>query len=159
MNLPQKIRALRKEKGMSQVELAEAMNVSRQAISGWEAGTSKPSVENLKYLSDFYDVSLDWLCGEDDITDGKKRTHEYADKRVEKNEKRLENHKWNKLRLLMIIIAAALIVLGVVNNSVTSSLIVGMTTVLITIIDILAHWIRHIVVHTNVNKDGDKEQK
>lgn len=76
MDLPQKIRTLRKKKGMSQLEMAEALNVSRQAISGWEAGTSKPSIENLKYLSDFYDVSLDWLCSEDDtddITDGKKK--------------------------------------------------------------------------------------
>lgn len=61
MNLSEKLILLRKEKGVSQAELAELMNVSRQAISRWETGVAVPSAENLKYLRNLYNVSLDYL--------------------------------------------------------------------------------------------------
>lgn len=61
MNLSEKLILLRKEKGVSQAELAELMNVSRQAISRWETGAAVPSAENLKYLRSLYNVSLDYL--------------------------------------------------------------------------------------------------
>ncbi len=150
MDLPQKIRTLRKKKGMSQLEMAEALNVSRQAISGWEAGTSKPSIENLKYLSDFYDVSLDWLCSEDDtddITDGKKETSKYVDERSKNDESQSGNYRRNKIWLLMIIIAVALIVYGILSHSTSISLLVVMIAVPVAIIYILARWLSHIVIH------------
>ena len=65
MNMPQKIRTLRKKKGMTQLELAEALGVSRQAITGWETGTSKPSIENLQNLSRLYNISLEMLLGDE----------------------------------------------------------------------------------------------
>lgn len=52
MKLEEKLVSLRKAKGLSQMKLAEKMNVSRQAISRWETGAAIPSSENLKYLSD-----------------------------------------------------------------------------------------------------------
>lgn len=51
MELSQKLKELRKKQGLTQLELAERLFVSRQAISGWEAGTSRPSTENLQSLS------------------------------------------------------------------------------------------------------------
>ena len=48
MELSQKLKELRKKQGLTQLELAERLFVSRQAISGWEAGTSRPSTENLQ---------------------------------------------------------------------------------------------------------------
>lgn len=51
MKLEEKLVALRKEKGLTQLKMAEMMNVSRQAVSRWEAGASIPSTDNLKYLS------------------------------------------------------------------------------------------------------------
>ena len=59
MELSEKLATLRKNKGLSQLELAEAINVSRQAISRWEVGTATPSAENLKFLSEYYDISVD----------------------------------------------------------------------------------------------------
>lgn len=50
MELSQKLKELRKKQGLTQLELAERLFVSRQAISGWEAGTSRPSTENLQSL-------------------------------------------------------------------------------------------------------------
>lgn len=68
MVLPQKLKYLRKQMGWSQLELAEKLQVSRQAVSGWESGNSKPSMENLKCLGVLYDVSLEYLF-HDDVTD------------------------------------------------------------------------------------------
>ena len=63
MELKEKLVALRKEKGLSQAELAEAIKVSRQAISRWEVGTAIPSADNPMWLSKFYEVSMDELMG------------------------------------------------------------------------------------------------
>lgn len=59
MKLEEKLVSLRKEKGLTQSELAEMLQVSRQAISRWEVGTAVPSTDNLKYLGQLYDVPVD----------------------------------------------------------------------------------------------------
>lgn len=61
MALPEKLYALRKKSGLSQEQLAEALNVSRQAISKWEGGKSYPDIHSLLLLSALFDVSLDQL--------------------------------------------------------------------------------------------------
>lgn len=65
MVLEEKLAYLRKAKDLSQMELADMMGVSRQAVSGWETGASIPASGNLKRLSDLYDVSLDYLLDDD----------------------------------------------------------------------------------------------
>ena len=60
-NLPAKLVSLRKQKGITQMELAEKLNVSRQAISRWEVGLAVPTTDNLKVLSELYGVSIDNL--------------------------------------------------------------------------------------------------
>ena len=62
--LPEKLSELRKKKGLSQIELAEALNVSRQAVSKWETGAALPSVDNLLSLRELYNVSLDEMLDE-----------------------------------------------------------------------------------------------
>ena len=74
MELKEKLVDLRKKKGLSQAELAEAINVSRQAISRWEVGSAIPSADNLMWLSKFYGVSIDELMGVD--TNDKQPTDE-----------------------------------------------------------------------------------
>lgn len=61
MALPEKLYTLRKKSGLSQEQLAEALNVSRQAISKWEGGKSYPDIHSLLLLSALFDVSLDQL--------------------------------------------------------------------------------------------------
>ena len=65
MKLRDKLILLRKEKELSQADLAEILNVSRQAISRWEVGTSVPSMDNLSALSRLYNVSVDSLMRPD----------------------------------------------------------------------------------------------
>ena len=73
MRLEEKLTVLRKESGYTQLDLAEKVRVSRQAISKWETGRVLPSAENLKYLSELFGVSVDYLLS-DDITEEPKQT-------------------------------------------------------------------------------------
>lgn len=52
---------LRRQAGLSQEELANLLGVTRQAVQKWEAGTSRPDMDNLVSLSDYFKVSLDYL--------------------------------------------------------------------------------------------------
>lgn len=63
MELSEKLQELRKEKGLTQEELAEALFVSRTAISKWESGDTVPNTETLKLLSKLYNVSINTLLG------------------------------------------------------------------------------------------------
>ncbi len=61
MTISQKLKEIRKRFGLSQEQLAEIMNVSRQAITKWESGNGLPDVANLKELSRVFNVSIDYL--------------------------------------------------------------------------------------------------
>lgn len=65
MSLATKLVTLRKKKGLTQMDLAERLNVSRQAISRWEVGAAVPSTDNLKVLGDLYGVQIDYLLNDD----------------------------------------------------------------------------------------------
>lgn len=61
MEFHNKLYNLRKQKGLSQEELANRLNVSRQTISKWEVGDSTPDMEKLIAISDMFGISLDEL--------------------------------------------------------------------------------------------------
>ena len=61
MDLKDTLRHYRTRQGLSQIELAEALDVSRQTVSKWETGTALPAAENLLALSRLYGVSVDAL--------------------------------------------------------------------------------------------------
>ena len=61
MNVSNQIRNYRKQKNLSQEDLAEKLYVSRQTISNWETGRSYPDVHNLLLLSALYEISIDEL--------------------------------------------------------------------------------------------------
>lgn len=63
MKLEDTLQKFRKSKGLSQEELAEKCDISRQAIAKWESGESVPTIDKLIFLADFYKVSLDELVG------------------------------------------------------------------------------------------------
>ena len=53
------IKKLREERGMTQDELAEKLNVTRQAVSNWETGKTQPDIETLTRLAEIFDVSVE----------------------------------------------------------------------------------------------------
>ncbi|MBD5492886.1 MAG: helix-turn-helix transcriptional regulator [Lachnospiraceae bacterium] len=61
MNVADRIQNLRKIKGISQEQLAEAIGVSRQAVSKWESEQSTPDLDKIVLMSDFFDVTTDYL--------------------------------------------------------------------------------------------------
>ena len=64
MQIGNKINQLRKLSGMTQEQLAEKLNVSRQTISKWESGSSFPDIESVVKVSEIFQVSLDDLLKE-----------------------------------------------------------------------------------------------
>lgn len=65
MSLGNMILELRKKKGLSQEQLGEKVNVTRQTISNWELNETTPNPEQLKLLSKVLEVSIDELLGND----------------------------------------------------------------------------------------------
>lgn len=65
MKLSDKILTLRKRGGMSQEELAEKLNVSRQAVSRWELGSAQPDANNILQISKLFGVTADYLLNDD----------------------------------------------------------------------------------------------
>lgn len=67
MEFNEKLQELRKQKGLTQEELAEMLFVSRTAVSKWESGRGMPSIESLKAISKFFMVTLDDLLSSDEL--------------------------------------------------------------------------------------------
>lgn len=77
MPLGEKLAVLRKKQGISQDQLAEEMGVSRQAVSRWEVGAVTPSMEKLRRLGEFYNISMDLLLDDQrDLTEREEATTE-----------------------------------------------------------------------------------
>lgn len=72
LEIAARLTQLRKEKGLSQEDLAASLGVSRQAVSKWERGESAPELENLMALAELYGCTLDHLVhpGEAAANDG-----------------------------------------------------------------------------------------
>lgn len=67
MELNEKLQELRKQKQLTQQELAEILFVSRTAISKWESGRGYPSIESLKAISKFFSISVDELLSGEEL--------------------------------------------------------------------------------------------
>ncbi len=74
MKFQEKIQNLRKEHGLSQEELAEAVGLSRQAITKWETGLTYPDIDNLIALSNYFKVTIDSLLKQEESCSSITRT-------------------------------------------------------------------------------------
>ena len=84
MEFHEKLQELRKQKGLTQEELAEVLFVSRSAVSKWESNRGYPNIESLKAIANFFKVSVDaLLSGEELLTiseaDSKKKENHFRD--------------------------------------------------------------------------------
>lgn len=59
----ERLKELRKEKGYTQEQMANILEIGQSAYAKWENDRTEPSFENLIKLADFFDVSIDWLFG------------------------------------------------------------------------------------------------
>ncbi len=102
MKLSDKIIQLRKSNGWSQEDLAEKMNVSRQAISRWENGTALPDSNNILQLSKLFNVTADYLLNDDYESDDDIPC-------LKETNKALDNQKKNYRKLSLVASVAFLI--------------------------------------------------
>ena len=106
------LRDLRKEKGVTQEELAEKMMVSNRTVSRWETGSNLPDIEILIELSDYYDVDLR------EILDGERKGENNMDKDLKDTVIKVADYKDEEKKKFLKYINVVLIVafiLGTVN--------------------------------------------
>ena len=83
MEFNEKLQELRKEKGLTQEELAQALFVSRTAVSKWESGRGYPGIDSLKELSRFFSVTIDELiCPEEILSAAEEEKQAFAGRTV-----------------------------------------------------------------------------
>jgi transcriptional regulator with XRE-family HTH domain len=76
----EKLQQLRRDRGLTQEEVAEALFVSRTAISKWESGRGYPSIDSLKEISKFFSVTIDeLLSGSEALTIAEEDTNKKAE--------------------------------------------------------------------------------
>ena len=84
MEFNEKLQGLRKQKGLTQEDLAASLYVSRTAISKWESGRGYPNIESLKAIAKFFSVTVDELLSTDEVLtiaeeDGKRKEKRFRD--------------------------------------------------------------------------------
>ena len=84
MEFNKKLQELRKQKGITQEELAEVLFVSRTAISKWESGRGYPNIESLKAIAKYFSVTIDELLSTDEAiqlaeADGENKKKSFRD--------------------------------------------------------------------------------
>ena len=67
MTFGENLKRIRQRNNISQDELAKKLNVKQYVISSWEIGRSEPNIEQIKFLSTYFNVPTDYLLGKDVI--------------------------------------------------------------------------------------------
>lgn len=113
MKFEEKLIKLRKSRHLSQEELGEHLNVTRQTISKWELGLSKPDMDKLIEISNFFNVSVDFLTN--DNLNSEQNTNNYANN-INTNSYPKAKKMNNKTIIILIIIGIVIIVsiLGII---------------------------------------------
>ena len=62
----ERLKELRKSKNLSQKELAEIFNTTNSSICDWECGRTEPTLNTIRQIADYFDVSCDYLLGKSD---------------------------------------------------------------------------------------------
>lgn len=117
MEFNNRLYQLRKQKGLSQEELAGRLNVSRQTVSKWEIGDSTPDMEKLVAMSELFDVSLDMLVlGKEEQSQGTVAPISNFVSTINEKVLTTNNKKKTKSILKIVgIIAAAVLLIDVVS--------------------------------------------
>ncbi len=116
MAFSEKLYELRKKSCLSQEQLAEQLGVSRQAISKWESGKAMPESDTLVSISQYFNVSLDYLMKEDSSVAG-----EVASKENSQTKSRSGQEKRVFGAVICIVGMVCLIVWGIVSVFIPSA--------------------------------------
>lgn len=120
MKMSDKLITLRKERGWSQEDFAEKLDVSRQAISRWENGTALPDAQNILRISKLFNVTADYLLndsnsGETDIAADETAAEETQP--ADQKKKRFNWHLTAGICVIVLALCAALLAVKSVRNA------------------------------------------
>jgi len=87
MDFPERLKFLREEKGLTQLELGQIFKISRSSVSKYEAGERRPDPGSLKAFSEYFNVSVDFLLG---ITDSRDSSEKVIDNALQDDPELLE---------------------------------------------------------------------
>ena len=118
MRFEEKIVELRKQKGLSQEELAEQLGVSRQAVSRWELGQTLPDIPNLLQLCELFGVSADYLVKDEEQPVAKS---DQSAKTIARLTREREKTRYQARKYYYTALAAVLMAIGFLTSSVIDS--------------------------------------
>ena len=122
MKLSNKLIELRKEKGWSQEDFAEKLDVSRQAISRWENGMALPDAQNILRISKLFDVTSDYLLNDDyeneeRIPSVEAQTEETPRYETEQLSRKRKFSYWYLIPVICLIILAFFVIMKTVDST------------------------------------------
>lgn len=155
MVIGERLQTLRKQKGMSQTELASAISVSRQTVSQWETGQTIPSIDNLYILKDVLDVSFDQLLSDTADNDSQNDTpieiyrFSYNENDI-KTANRIAYESHTKRFIWLTAICAVFLFLYFTSqtNPVSTALLIGL------LIPVAIHTIKSIIAFRKTEKNS-----
>lgn len=126
--LHENLKALRKQKGLTQEELAIRLHVVRQTVSKWESGRSVPDADILAQIADVLDVSVSDLLGTD-LPSNEPKSNEIVDQLIRLNEQyAIRNRRSKRIGKVILgclvglmAVCAVLILFNVVNPNASST--------------------------------------
>ena len=120
MNFGEKLTNYRKKAGLSQEALGEKLNVTRQTVSKWELGQTAPGMDDLSRMSELFNVSVDELTNDSEITTNVNTTIE---------DKPIQDKSPRSNKILIIIVALLIVVIvGIIGKFVISIMTINKIT-------------------------------
>ncbi|MGX7200459.1 helix-turn-helix domain-containing protein [Enterococcus nangangensis] len=137
MDFQNKLFTLRKQAGLSQIQLAEHLNVFRQTISKWELGAATPDLENILKISAFFQISTDTLLQD------KNGTLPQSSQRSIIPPTKASTFNLHKQLLVLFIFVALLLISGKLLHSFATMLFLALNAI---IIYLLYHVGKHFIL-------------
>lgn len=114
MSIGVKIQNLRKQHGMSQEQLAEALGVSRQAVSKWEAEQSVPDIDKIISICDYFGVTTDYILRDAELSAPQPEPIPQNTYNISEPEEKTDNTEKRKKSALLLAIAVMLYILSII---------------------------------------------
>lgn len=89
--LSEQLKKLRRQKKLTQEQVANHLHVATSTYSLWEQGRNEPDIKKLQELADFFDVTVDYLLGRESLTSTQEQTIKNTLERLEKLTQQLKN--------------------------------------------------------------------
>lgn len=153
MTIGAKIQNLRKQRGMSQEQLAEALGVSRQAVSKWEAEQSVPDIDKIIAICDYFCVTTDYILRDAELPQPQPEPAPQYTYNISEPEEKTDNTEKRKKSALLLAIAIMLYILCVVP------LIIFENVLGVVLMFVMIAIATGIIVYRGITNSKDKKEE